>query len=148
MSNEGFKVQASIKDNDGDMVNFRADSIEELVAEFSGFPYAEYAQAKASLRGAAALGGIVQPGAQVVQQAPPANNGWGQPQAQQQSAPPQQQSQGGGSYGAQTHPEGLACNCGKVLEFGKTRTNKGQWKCPDYRWNNGNPNEHRLEWAN
>jgi hypothetical protein len=77
------------------------------------------------------------------------NQGWG---AAQQQAPQQQQYGGGGGggtsqYGAQLHPEGLACHCGEVLQYGKTRTNKGQWKCPQYRYNNGNPNDHRLEWA-
>lgn len=80
------------------------------------------------------------------QQAPPQqqSQGWGA--AQQQSAP----QQGGGGYGnVQLHPEGTQCGvCGEVLQYGKTRTNKGQWKCPQYRWNNGNPNNHTLEWAN
>lgn len=67
-------------------------------------------------------------------------SGWG-------SSPQQQQFQG--QQGAPLHPEGKQCSvCGQVLQFGKTRTNKGQWKCPQYRWNNGNPNEHTLEWAN
>lgn len=83
-----------------------------------------------------------QPGSQHPQgqqQAPPQQQGgW---QNQQQGPSPQQQ-------GAQLHPEGLTCGCGQVLQYGKTRNNKGQWKCPDYRWNNGNPNDHRLEWAN
>lgn len=82
------------------------------------------------------------------QQAAPQSQGWGAAQqapAQQQSAP-----QGGGvsQYGNQLHPEGKQCTaCGNVLEYGKTRTNKGQWKCGAYRYNNGNPNEHTLEWA-
>lgn len=93
------------------------------------------------------LGGNAEP-----QQSAP-QQGWGQavtngPPPQQYQQRPQQQNNGGGGYGASQHPEGEACHCGKVLEFGKTRTNKGQWKCPDYRWNSGNPNDHRLEWAN
>lgn len=82
------------------------------------------------------------------QQAPPQqqNQGWGA--AQQQSAPPQQQGGGQGRYGAQQHPEGKQCDtCGNVLEFAQTRTGKNQWKCNQYRWNNGNPNNHTLEWA-
>ena len=85
---------------------------------------------------------------------PQQNSGWGQQQnvapaqpaqpAPQQQLPPQEQ---GWQRPATAHPEGLACHCGKGLEYGKTRTNKGQWKCPDYRYNAGNPNDHRLEWA-
>ena len=155
MSGEGFKFQASVKDADGDMVNLRADSPEELGAYLSNFPVAEYAQFKANVRGGAALGGITQaapqPPAQQQEQAPSwaaqappqqaAPQGWG---AAAQQAPQQQ----GGNYGAQLHPEGTQCTtCGEVLQYGKTRTNKGQWKCPQYRWNNGSPNNHTLEWA-
>ena len=77
----------------------------------------------------------------------PAPNGWGQSAPSPQQAQSQQPRQQGWQAPATTHPEGLACHCGKPLEYGKTRTNKGQWKCPDYRWNNGSPNDHRLEWA-
>lgn len=160
MSGEGFKFQASVKDADGDMVNVRAASAEELGAYLSNFPVAEYAQFKANVRGGAALGGITQaqapaqqdqPAWSQPQQAAPQqqSQGWGAAAQQQpqQSAPPQQQ--GGGGYGnVQLHPEGTQCGvCGEVLQYGKTRTNKGQWKCPQYRWNNGNPNNHTLEWA-
>lgn len=149
-----FVYQASVKDADGDMVNVRGDSQEELEANLLNFPAGAYAQFKANVRGGAALGGIVQSAPQAAPQPaqqPPGGGGWSNP-PQQQSAPqqaPQQNGGGGGGYNnnAQTHPEGLACHCGEVLQFGKTRTNKGQWKCPQYRWNNGNPNEHRLEWA-
>lgn len=147
MSNEGFKFQASVKDADGDMVNVRADSPEELAAYLSNFPVAEYAQFKANVRGGQALGGITQPAPQQqapAQQAPPQNQGWGQ--SQQQSAP---QGGGQGAYGAQLHPEGKQCEmCGKVLEFKKTSSGKSTWRCPDWRWNNGNPNGHAQEWAN
>lgn len=150
MSNEGFKFQASVKDADGDMANVRADNLVDLEENLLNFPAAAYAQFKANVRGGAALGDIVQSAPQAAQQPaqqPQGGGGWSNP-PQQQSAP--QQNGGGGGYNnnAQTHPEGLACHCGEVLQFGKTRTNKGQWKCPQYRWNNGNPNEHRLEWAN
>lgn len=113
-------------------------------------------EAANALKAANNLAPLLQNGAEAAQQpaqAPQQSGGWGN-QSQQQSAPqqaaPQQRQQGGGggNYNVQTHPEGLACHCGEVLQFGKTRTNKGQWKCPAYRWNNGNPNEHRLEWAN
>lgn len=97
------------------------------------------------------VGGTAQPAQQQApaQQAAPqqASNGWGA--AQQQSAPPQQQGGGGRSqHGAQLHPEGKQCDvCGETLQYGMTRTNKGQWRCSQYRWNNGNPNNHTLEWA-
>lgn len=171
MSAEGFKFQASVKDNDGDMVNVRADSAEELDAYLSNFPVAAYAQFKANVRGGAALGVITQPqtrpslgpgapqppaqqqeqapawatGQPPQQAAPQQSGGWGA--AQQQA--PQQQGGGTSQYGNQLHPEGKQCDtCGQVLEFGKTKTGKGQWKCGQYRWNNGNPNNHTLEWAN
>jgi hypothetical protein len=152
MSGEGFKFQASVKDADGDMVNVRADSPEELGIFLSNFPVAEYAQFKANVRGGSTLGQITQPQAPVqqAQQAPPQqqSQGWGAA-AQQQPAPPQQQGGGQGRYGAQQHPEGKQCDtCGNVLEFAQTRTGKNQWKCNQYRWNNGNPNNHTLEWAN
>lgn len=111
-------------------------------------------EAANALKAANNLAPLLQNGAQAAPQPaqqPQGGGGWSNP-PQQQSAPqqaPQQNGGGGGGYNnnAQTHPEGLACHCGEVLQFGKTRTNKGQWKCPQYRWNNGNPNEHRLEWA-
>lgn len=80
-------------------------------------------------------------------QVPTAAPGWAQnpPQPTQAAAPqpPQQQ------YGNVTlHPEGKTCTaCGQVLQYGLTRTNKAQWKCAGYRYNNGNPNEHTLEWV-
>jgi hypothetical protein len=134
------------KDYDAPWLGVDGDNPDDLKAKLD---YIQSSGVLDSLVGAAnmlkAVNNVVSTGAAPAQaQAPaPQNNGWGQPQAQpqQQSAPPQ-------NHGAQTHPEGLACHCGKLLEFGKTRTNKGQWKCPDYRWNNGSPNEHRLEWAN
>lgn len=78
-----------------------------------------------------------QPGSQHPQNQPQQGGGWNNGG---QQGPPQQQ-------GPRLHPEGEACHCGQVLQYGKTRTNKGQWKCPAYRYNNGNPNEHTLEWA-
>ena len=80
---------------------------------------------------------------------PQQQSGWGQqaPPATQTQPQVQQPRQQGWQASATLHPEGLACHCGQVLSYGKTRTNKGQWKCPDYRYNNGSPNDHRLEWA-
>lgn len=81
------------------------------------------------------------------QSAPPANNGgWGQPQ--QQQAPPPQQNQGGSKFGGPPHPEGKACHCGNVLEMKKTGTGKQVWRCSEWRWQNGNPNDHASEWVN
>lgn len=135
MSNEGFKVQASIKDQDGDMVNFRADSSAELKAEFEGFPYAEYASAKAALRGAGAAAPIVQPAGQQApaqQQAPQQSGGWG---GQQQAAPQQQQQFAPQQQGARLHPEGKTCGCGNVLNYKEVnRRSDGKlfkfWECP------------------
>lgn len=143
MSNEGFKVQASIKDADGDMVNFRADSPEELSHYLTAFPYADYAAAKAALRGAGAAAPIVQPAQQAPAQ-PQAAPAWSWPQ---QQAP--QQRQGGNHPSAQLHPEGKACEqCGTTLEHKKTQTGKAKWQCPQWRWNNGSPNGHTSEWLN
>lgn len=160
-----FKLQASIKDADGDMVNFRAESPVELSAHLQNFPYAEYAEAKAALRGAGAASAITQPAQGHPVQQHPSNpqptqaqqGGWGSapvvstatgaPVVHQQQVPQQQAQQR--QYGGPPHPEGKQCNaCGNVLEFGKTKSGKGQWKCSQYRWNSGNPNEHTLEWAN
>lgn len=78
----------------------------------------------------------------------PTAGGWGN-RPQQQSAPPQQQGGGASHPNAVLHPEGNACEqCGKVLEFKKTQSGKAKWQCPDWRWNNGNPNGHGMEWAN
>lgn len=85
--------------------------------------------------------------------AQPAAQPWGQ-QAPQQQAPAQQpqQNQGGqqqgNRYGGPTHPEGKSCHCGKVLEKKNSSGGKGKWQCPDWRWNNGNPNGHDMEWIN
>ena len=157
MSGEGFKFQASVKDADGDMVNVRADSAEELGQYLSNFPVAEYAQFKANVRGGAALGGITQAQAPAQQpewsqpqQAAPQNQGWGAAQ-QQQQAPPQQHGGGGGGgkFAGPPHPEGKTCEiCPNVLEFKKTSTGKGTWRCSEWRWNNGTPNGHTSEFAN
>jgi hypothetical protein len=56
---EDFKVQVSIKDYDGDMVNFRAASLDELKAELAGFPMEEYVAAKANIRAASAVQPVV-----------------------------------------------------------------------------------------
>lgn len=74
------------------------------------------------------------------------SGGWGQaPQTQQQQRP---QGGGGRPNGGPPHPEGKACeSCSKVLEFKTTSGGKGTWRCPDWRWNNGNPNGHTQEWA-
>ena len=155
MSGEGFKFQASVKDADGDMVNVRADSAEELGAYLSNFPVAEYAQFKANVRGGAALGQVTQPQAPAqqgqpewsqapAQQAPPQqqSGGWGA--AQQQSAPPQQ-------GGVQLHPEGKQCQqCATTLQY-KVVTRKSDqkqfkfWACPNQR---SRDDGHSSEFAN
>lgn len=77
--------------------------------------------------------------------APPAQKSWGQaPAAPAGGTPPPSHPN------AQTHPAGETCDlggCGKLLEFKKTQSGKSTWRCPDWRWANGNPNGHRQEWA-
>lgn len=146
-TNEGngmteFKLQASLKDNDGDMVNFRADSNEELAHHLQNFPYADYAAAKAALRGAANAAPITQPAQSHPVQQHPTNpaptqaqqGGWGQP-AQQQ--------------GPALHPEGESCHCGMVLQYKVvSRKSDGKqfkfWVCPNQR---SRDDGHRSEFA-
>lgn len=137
MSNEGFKFQASVKDADGDMVNVRGDSQEELEANLLNFPAGAYAQFKANVRGGAALGGIVQSAPQAAPQPaqqPQGGGGWSNP-PQQQSAPQQAPQQNGG----QLHPEGKQCQvCSSVLQY-KVVTRRSDtkqfkfWACPNQR---------------
>lgn len=76
------------------------------------------------------------------QSAPPQASGpWGggQPAQHTGSAPQQQQRP---QYGP-THPEGKTCEtCNKGLEQKQTSNGNNVWRCPDWRWNNGNPNNH------
>lgn len=69
--------------------------------------------------------------------------------APQQPAPPQQpQQQTQQQGGAQLHPAGKTCDmCSEVLQWKPTKSGKGRWLCPAWRWNNGNPNGHTQEWA-
>lgn len=171
MSAEGFKVQGSIKDGDGDMVNFRADSNDELAHYFDTFPYAAYAQAKANLRGASAIAANVQAGPpeSVTQAQPVSYNGqnpaapapaWGTIPAQgglQQSNPGQQwgqpapQQQAPQQQGAQLHPEGLTCPIdGVVLQYKVVTRRSDQkqfkfWACPNQK---NKDDGHRSEFAN
>lgn len=140
-----FKLQASIKDHDGDMANFRADSAEELAHYLSNFPYDGYAAAKAALRGAGAASVIVAPPQQV-----PAQQPWQQQsQAQQpwagQQAAPQQQ-----NNGVVYHPEGIVCSaCGapvvKKVINAKTGKTYQLWSCPNQR---SKGDGHYSEFAN
>lgn len=48
-----------------------------------------------------------------------------------------------GSFGAVLDPSGRVCEeCGKRLEQKKTTNGNLVWRCPEWRWNNGNPNNH------
>lgn len=81
------------------------------------------------------------------------NAGWGSsPQPTQPQWPQPQQAAPQASHpNAQLHPEGKACEfggCGKVLEFKKSSGGKGKFQCPEWRWQNGNPNGHAMEWQN
>lgn len=147
MSTE-FKIQASIKDHDGDMVNYRADSPEELAHYLENFPYAAYAAAKAALRGAGAAAPIVAP----PQQAPqiPQQQPW-----QQNQQAPQQQGWGGQQAAPQQngpvyHPEGISCgSCGapvvKKVINAKTGKTYQLWSCPNQR---SKGDGHYSEFAN
>lgn len=147
MSTE-FKLQASIKDADGDMVNFRADSPEELDAYLGGFPYAGYAAAKAALRGAGAAAPIVQPAAGVPQAQPvqqaPQQSAWGG-QAQPAAAAVQQS----GPVNGQPHPENKQCACGTVLQWkaftSKAGKNLKLWTCPNGR-SQGDGHDSEFVW--
>ena len=91
-----------------------------------------------------------QPAQQAPAQQPPPqqNSGWGQQQNVAPPQPAQQPQQQGFTRPATTHPEGLACEaCNQPLEYKKTGSGKGTWRCPQWRWNNGNPNEHSQIWA-
>lgn len=81
-------------------------------------------------------------------QPPQSGGGWGQQAPQQQAPQAQQGGYQGGNRGV-LHPENKACTtCGSVLEFKTTGGGKKKWQCPQWRWNNGNPNGHDVEWIN
>lgn len=139
MSNEGFKFQASVKDADGDMVNVRADSAEELDAYLSNFPVAAYAQFKANVRGGQALGGIVQP-SPPPQATPAQPQGWGQPAtpAPTPAAEPTWASPQAGPANGSPHPQGLRCQgCGTPVQYKSFTSKAGKdiklWSCPQQR---------------
>lgn len=162
MSDE-FKFQLSIgipsgqQYEKGDMLNLRGNDPAEFNAVLDAFT-SEMAQkcadAAAAIKAAYAV--VQGTGATVVseepaqqQQSQPQGGGWGGQQNQQQSQPQNNQQQGGGSkYGGTPHPEGKSCSqCGQVLEMKKTSSGKTTWRCPQWRWNNGNPNNHDQEWG-
>lgn len=102
-----------------------------------------------ALKGANNAAPLLPPGDPAAPQQPaqqaPQQSAWGQ-QPQQQQAPQSGRQQN--RYGGELHPEGKQCHCGKVLEKKKTQSGKAKWQCPDWRWNNGNPNDHAQEWIN
>lgn len=54
-----------------------------------------------------------------------------------------------GGHPVTVHPEGKSCSLdGKPLEYKTSTSGKGKWQCPDWRWNNGTPNGHAMEWIN
>jgi len=73
------------------------------------------------------------------------NDRWGnQPQ---NAAPQAVQGQGGWIIGS-PEPGGKTCTaCGMALLAAETRTNKKQWKCPQYRYSKqSGDNGHTVEW--
>lgn len=98
------------------------------------------------------LSGVAEPVAQAPAPQQPAAWGSSNPAAQPQWSQPAQQAapqQRGPRPGAQLHPEGKTCDsCPNVLEYKKTQSGKAKWQCPDWRWNNGNPNNHTADWIN
>lgn len=127
---EDFKVQASIKDYDGDMVNFRANSTEELKAEFAGFPYEEYASAKAQLRALSAI----QPMLPSAPQEPAPQ------QYQQQGTPPPQQFAG-------PPPQGQVHTCAHGVRVYKNgQGQKGPWAAWMCALPKGSPGACDPEW--
>lgn len=140
----------------GDMLNVRADNPDQFAAALDAIADGTLAQkaadAASALKAAyAAVSGI--PGASVTQDQPaqqqaPQQSAWGQGQQSQQQRPAQQNNSGN-RYGGTPHPEGKSCEmCGKVLEAKTTSGGKKVWRCPDWRWSNGNPNGHTNEFVN
>jgi hypothetical protein len=103
-----------------------------------------------ALKGANNAAPLLPQGQEAQQQAPaqPAQQQpWGQQPPVQQQAP--QQQGGGNRFGGQQHPEGKQCEvCSNVLELKTTGNGKKKWQCSQWRWNNGNPNNHTVEWVN
>ena len=96
------------------------------------------------------FGGGDQANAPTAPPPPQQSGGWGGPNtAPPQNATPQQQPrQAGWQAPATYHPGGKTCDaCGQGLEYKKTSTGKGTWRCGQWRWNNGTPNEHTQLWA-
>lgn len=83
--------------------------------------------------------------------APVVTGPWGQqppaaPAQQQQYQPP---APTGGPQAGQPHPEGHTCQtCGALLTYWETKTGKGQFKCPQYRYSSQtrSGNGHTIEW--
>lgn len=75
-------------------------------------------------------------------------------QAQQQAQPQQGYAYGQGVGQAapqqQGNPGGRApvCQCGQVCELKTTGSGRQAWRCPSWRWNNGNPTpNHDQHWV-
>lgn len=142
-----FTSRAYLDDEyDSSRFEITASSPEELETRIRGVAtsgvFAAAAEFKLRLSGAT----------EVPQPAAPQQQAWGNQATPQQA--PQQQSQtaqqgGWNNQQATFHPEGKQCQqCGNVLEYKKTQSGKPKWQCADWRWNNGTPNNHAMEWAN
>lgn len=98
----------------------------------------------------AASQALVPPTSQPAAPQQQAQQPWGQtPAAQQQGAAPAQQHRGGQRFNDVQHPEGKGCEtCPEILVLKKSQGGKEKWQCPAWRWNNGTPNGHSMEWIN
>lgn len=136
----------NIRGNDPVQFNAALDAFnEELAAKCAGV--ASAVKIAYGYQALGDMGGTRVPDEPAQQQ--PQQNPWGNQQQNNQPPPQQSQQQGGGNrFGGTPHPEGKACSaCNKVLEMKKTSSGKTTWRCPDWRWNNGNPNNHDQEWG-
>lgn len=153
MSDASYPISATMKGRsdskwDAPWVVVYGHSPQEVQAKLQGVVdsglLSTLAEADNALKATTNAAPLVAQGQQAYAQPPaqPQQSPWGaSPQGQQQ---PQQQNRNGGP----PHPEGKACHCGNVLERKTTQNGKAKWQCPDWRWNNGNPNGHAMEWAN
>jgi hypothetical protein len=137
---------------DSPWIVVRGDNPQDVTAKLNGLGdvIAATVQAAELFKGAGNAAPLTVPEPQAPAQQPQQQSGWGQ--APQQQAAPQQYQQAppprNSKFGGPPHPEGKTCNCGTVLEMKETGSGKKVFRCPQWRWNNGNPNGHDSEFVN